>query len=121
MLSLVKRFCFWNSVGVQGVSESQRELLDAESVTGHLLPAGSVFAFLAAHRLALFPASMFTDLFSTGRGRPSIPPDVVASVLVLRSCTVCPIGRRRRRCCSTCGGRPRAGWRSQIPRFIRRR
>ena len=67
------------------MSESQRELLDAESVTGHLLSAGSVFAFLAAHRLALFPASMFTDLFPTGRGRPSIPPDVVASVLVLQS------------------------------------
>ncbi len=83
---LLVRWCgFWNTVGVQGMSESQRELLDAESVTGHLLPAGSVFAFLAAHRLALFPASMFTDLFPTGRGRPSIPPDVVASVLVLQS------------------------------------
>ena len=44
-----------------------------------------MFAFLAAHRLALFPASMFSDLFPTDRGRPSIPPDVVASVLVLQS------------------------------------
>jgi len=85
VLLLVKEGCVWNNVGVQGLSESQRELLDAESVTGHLLPAGSVFAFLAAHRLALFPASMFSDLFPTDRGRPSIPPDVVASVLVLQS------------------------------------
>jgi len=48
-------------------------------VTGHLLPTGSVFGFLAEHRLALFPAEMFTDLFPSGRGRPSVAPDVVAS------------------------------------------
>ena len=45
--------------GVQGRSDSQRELLDAESVAGHLLKAGSVFAFLAAHRRELFRDAMF--------------------------------------------------------------
>ena len=70
---------------MQGLSDGQRELLDAQSVTGHLLPVGSVFAFLAQHRLALFPAEMFTDLFPSGRGRPSITADVVASVLVLQA------------------------------------
>ena len=56
-----------------------------ESVAGHLLQAGSVFAFLAQHRDRLFPASMFEDLFPSGRGRPSLPPDVVASVIVLQT------------------------------------
>ena len=70
---------------MQGFSDPQRELLDADSVTGHLLPTGSVFAFLAEHRLALFPAEMFADLFPSGRGRPSVAPDVVASVLVLQA------------------------------------
>jgi hypothetical protein len=70
---------------VQGRSDPQRDLLDVESVAGHLLPAGSVFAFLAEHRARLFPARMFADLFPSGRGRPSIPPDVVASVLVLQA------------------------------------
>ncbi len=70
---------------MQGLSDAQRELLDAQSVTGHLLPAGSVFAFLAQHRQALFPAQMFADLFPSGRGRPSITADVVASVLVLQA------------------------------------
>ena len=37
-----------------GRSEDQRELLDAESVVGHLIKPGSVFAFLAEHRKALF-------------------------------------------------------------------
>jgi transposase len=71
--------------GVQGRSESQRELLDAESVAGHLLKADSVFAFLAAHRQELFPDEMFADLFPTGRGRPSVPADVMASVITLQA------------------------------------
>jgi len=44
-----------------------------------------VFAFLAEHRGRLFPGAMFADLFPSGRGRPSIPPDVVASVIVLQT------------------------------------
>ena len=45
--------------GMQGRSEGQRELLDVESVAGHLLKPGSVFAFLAAHRSELFPDELF--------------------------------------------------------------
>ena len=70
---------------MQGEADRQRELLDVESLAGHLLPAGSVFAFLAEHRNRLVPADMFTDLFPSGRGRPSMPPEVIASVLVLQS------------------------------------
>jgi IS5 family transposase len=71
--------------GVQGRSDVQRELLDAESVAGHLLKSDSVFAFLAAHRRELFPDEMFADLFPTGRGRPSVPGDVMASVITLQA------------------------------------
>jgi IS5 family transposase len=70
---------------MQGEADRQRDLLDVESLAGHLLPAGSVFAFLAEHREALFPPELFADLFPSGRGRPSIPPEVIASVLVLQS------------------------------------
>ena len=56
-----------------------------ESLAGHLLPAGSVFRFLAEHRGRLFPDVLFADLFPSGRGRPSIPAGVVASVIVLQS------------------------------------
>ena len=70
---------------MQGRSDSQRELLDAESVAGHLLKAGSVFAFLAARRQGLFPDEMFADLFPTGRGRPSVPADVMAAVITLQA------------------------------------
>lgn len=56
-----------------------------ESVAGHLLTPGSVFAFLAVHRARLFPPELFADLFPSGRGRPSVPPEVVATVLVLQA------------------------------------
>lgn len=70
---------------MQGCSEDQRELLDVESVAGHLLKSGSVFAFLAAHRRELFPDELFADLFPSGRGRPSVPADVMAAVITLQA------------------------------------
>ncbi|HWF28579.1 MAG TPA: IS1182 family transposase [Mycobacterium sp.] len=70
---------------MQGRSDDQRELLDAESVAGHLLKRGSVFGFLSAHRRELFPDEMFADLFPTGRGRPSVPAEVMASVITLQA------------------------------------
>jgi hypothetical protein len=82
---------------VQGRSEDQRQLGDVEALAGHLLPGGSVFAFLARHRRELFPNVLFADLFGSGRGRPSVPADVVATVIVLQSPHVYRIVRPRRR------------------------
>ena len=70
---------------VQGHSESNPELLDAAALCRQLVPEGSVEAFLADHRHDLFPDAMFEDLFPSGRGRPSIPADVVATVMVLQA------------------------------------
>jgi transposase len=70
---------------VQGHSESNRELLDAAALCRQLVPEGTVEAFLADHRHELFPDEMFEDLFPSGRGRPSIPAEVVASVMVLQA------------------------------------
>jgi hypothetical protein len=68
---------------VQGSSGVARELLDAAGLVEHLVPAGSVFGFLAEHRRRVFPDEMFADLFGSGTGRPSVAADVMASVLVL--------------------------------------
>ena len=59
--------------------------MDVESVAGHLLAEGSVFRLLAEHRQQMFPPAMFDDLFPSGRGRPSVPPDVIAAVIVLQT------------------------------------
>jgi hypothetical protein len=56
-----------------------------ESVAGHLLKPGRVFAFLAGQRRELFPDEMFVDLFPSGRGRPSVPAGVMAAVIVLQA------------------------------------
>ncbi|MDN5853895.1 MAG: IS1182 family transposase [Actinomycetia bacterium] len=69
---------------MQGRADPQREILDVESVAGHLLPEGGVFAFLAGHRHELFPEEGFADLFKAG-GRPSVPAEVMASVIVLQT------------------------------------
>jgi hypothetical protein len=70
--------------GVQGSSESDRELLDAAALCGHLIAPSSVYGFLTRHRRLIFPDELFADLFPSGRGRPSVPADVVASVLLLQ-------------------------------------
>jgi hypothetical protein len=70
---------------VQGRSGSEPELLDTTALVGHLVPAGSVYALLAEHRQVLFPDGMFEDLFPSGRGRPSLPGAVIASVLLLQT------------------------------------
>jgi len=70
---------------MQGRDDGQRQFFDVESIAGHLLVPGSVFAFLAQNRRVLFPDAGFADLFASDRGRPSIPGDVIASVLVLQA------------------------------------
>ena len=69
---------------MQGQSRMDRELLDAGEMAGHLVPPGSVFAFLAEHRGELFPGSFTADLFGSRTGRPSLPADLIGSVLVLK-------------------------------------
>jgi hypothetical protein len=59
--------------------------LDTAALVGHLVPAGSVYGFLAEHRGEVFPDGLFADLFRSGRGRPSVPAAVIASVLVLQT------------------------------------
>jgi hypothetical protein len=59
--------------------------LDAATWCRHLVPQGSVYAFLADHRHQLFPAQLFEDLARTGGGHPSVPAEVVATVMVLQA------------------------------------
>ncbi len=69
---------------MQGKARVDRDLWDAGDIAGGLVPAGSVFAFLAEHRAELFPDSFTADLFPSRTGRPSLPADLVGSVLVLK-------------------------------------
>jgi Transposase DDE domain/Transposase domain (DUF772) len=59
--------------------------MDAAAWCRHLVPAGSVHAFLADHRHRLFPPELFADLDRQGGGHPSVPAEVVATVMVLQA------------------------------------
>jgi len=74
----------WDDSGVQGMTRMDRQLWDAEEVAGDLVAPGSVFGFLARYRCELFDDSFIADLFPVATGRPSLPADLVGSVLVLK-------------------------------------
>jgi Transposase domain (DUF772) len=70
---------------MQGFERADRQLLDAAALAGHLVPAGSMFAFLAAHRAEVFPDADYADLFApAGLGRPSLPATQLAAVMTLQ-------------------------------------
>ena len=59
--------------------------LDAAAWCRHLVPDGSVYAFLADHRHQLFPPELFADVARQGGGHPSVPAEVVATVMALQA------------------------------------
>src|SRR4051794_30377516 len=67
-----------------GKASQQLDLLDPVSrFCAESLPANSIYAFLHEHRDRLFPDELFVDLFAQV-GRRSVPPSVVATVMVLQ-------------------------------------
>src|SRR4249919_686461 len=71
---------------MQGFERMDRQLTDAAALAGRLIPAGSMFAFLAGHRAEVFPDADYADLFAPrGVGRPSLPATRMAAVLTLQT------------------------------------
>jgi hypothetical protein len=66
-------------------SQPSDDQLDAAIWCRHLIPDSSVYAFLADHRHKLFPPTLFADLVVQGRSHPSVPTEVVATVMVLQA------------------------------------
>jgi hypothetical protein len=59
--------------------------MDAATWCRHLVPDGSVYAFLADHRHQLFPPELFADVARQGGGHASVPAEVIATVMVLQA------------------------------------
>jgi Transposase DDE domain/Transposase domain (DUF772) len=67
-----------------GQADRQGDLLDdVTRFCDQALPESSIYAVLHRDRDRLFPDEMFADLFSD-KGRRSVPPSVVATVMVLQ-------------------------------------
>ena len=72
-----------------GIADSQSNFFDDMSqFCDKTLPKDSIYAFLHDERNRLFPDEAFADLFS-GRGRQSVPPSVIATVMVLQRLEGC--------------------------------
>ena len=69
----------------QGSAPRQADLFrDTASFVEPLVRSDSIHALLARECHALFPDALFADLFAAGVGRRSVPPMIVAVVMVLQ-------------------------------------
>jgi hypothetical protein len=67
-----------------GLAERQGDLLDDSGRSCEKsLPEGSIYSVLHRERDKLFPDEFFSDM-SSGKGRRSLPPSVLAVVMVLQ-------------------------------------
>ena len=66
-----------------GETSQQPQLFKSTAYVAERVPEDSIWSLLARHGARLFPDAMFADLFSA-RGRRSVPPRVVATVMVLQ-------------------------------------
>ena len=68
-----------------GMADRQGDLFDdVGRFCAEALPERSIYSFLARERDRLFPDEAFADLFDEKKGRRSVPPSVVATVMVLQ-------------------------------------
>jgi Transposase DDE domain/Transposase domain (DUF772) len=71
------------AVSVGRADRQPSVLNDMDRFCDQVLAENSIYALLHRERDRLFPDEMFTDLFSA-KGRRSVPPSVVATVMVLQ-------------------------------------
>ena len=73
-----------NDLVTMGRADRQGDLFDdVVRFCEGSLPSNSIYGFLARERDRLFPDELFDDLFEAS-GRRSVPPSVVATVMVLQ-------------------------------------
>lgn len=68
-----------------GTRSPQRGLFEADTMYGDYVGRDSFYGFLAAHRSELFRDEDFAALYCRDNGRPSVPPSLLATALVLQT------------------------------------
>lgn len=63
----------------------QRGLFEADTMYGEYVGADSFYGFLAQHRHELFHDEDFAAMYCANNGRPSLPPSLLATALVLQT------------------------------------
>jgi transposase len=68
-----------------GTRGPQRGLFEADTLYADFVGRGTFYGWLAAQRGTLFPDELFLGLYVAGWGRPSVPPSLLATALVLQT------------------------------------
>lgn len=68
-----------------GTRSPQRGLFEADTQYRRMVPETGFYAFLAEHRGELFRDAAFAALYTPKTGRPSVPPSLLATALVLQA------------------------------------
>jgi transposase len=68
-----------------GKRSPQRGLFEADALYADFVGRETFYGWLAAQRGELFPDGLFAELYARGWGRPSVPPSLLATALVLQT------------------------------------
>jgi Transposase DDE domain/Transposase domain (DUF772) len=68
-----------------GKRSPQRGLFEADALYADFVGRETFYGWLAAQRGELFPDALFAGLYAAGWGRPSVPPSLLATALVLQT------------------------------------
>ena len=68
-----------------GIRGSQRGLFEADTLYADFVGRDTFYGWLARQRGELFPDELFAGLYIAGWGRPSVPPSLLATALVLQT------------------------------------
>ena len=68
-----------------GTRGPQRGLFEADTMYGDYVGQDSFYGFLAQHRHELFRDGDFAAMYCADNGRPSVPPSLLATALVLQT------------------------------------
>jgi hypothetical protein len=68
-----------------GMRSPQRGLFEADTLYADFVGRETFYGWLAAQRGELFPDELFLGLYVGGWGRPSVPPSLLATALVLQT------------------------------------
>src|ERR687885_324023 len=68
-----------------GTRGAQRGPLEADTLYADFVGRDTFYGWLASQRGALFPDELFLGLYIDGGGRPSVPPSLLATALVLQT------------------------------------
>jgi len=82
-----------------GQRSAQKGLFEADTQHLEFVGRDGFYGFLASQRRALFRDEDFAGMYSAKLGRPSVPPSLLATALVLQACTGVSDEEARQRAC----------------------